>query len=166
MFAFLNGLDRKFDDLFAADFGGEPFASTHQRHHNRRRPAKRPKRRTTSRGSNRHDVEDDVSDDEPILPTRHRNKRAKPSPKPKRAKNGFITTKFAGFPPEKYTTLPEGENKCGICLSDVDTNTVYVTTVCEHIFCLTCLQTWEKTQRAEQRDKFTCPTCRESLIQN
>lgn len=105
-----------------------------------------------SSGTNVHQIEDDDT-----WGVDH--KYAEPS------SGANVPSDWNVFPPvlcKQHQIEDDNTSACAICQSVVAQGTWSVLTHCCHYFCMPCLKTWESVERKQFR--FTCPTCRKSLV--
>ena len=53
--------------------------------------------------------------------------------------------------------------ECGICGNNLVSGRNQVYTICEHLFCISCLLKWCKRCHDQGHDVPTCPLCRDPL---
>jgi hypothetical protein len=79
---------------------------------------------------------------------------------------GSISSKFLNAHSFYEVQSAKIIGECGICGDGLVSGRNQVYTMCEHLFCVSCLLKWCKQCNEQDHDVPTCPLCRDPLYNN
>ena len=81
---------------------------------------------------------------------------------------GSISSKYCAISAHSFYGVTSAKviGECGICGDGLVSGQNQVYTICEHLFCISCLLKWCKRCQDQGHDVPTCPLCRDPLYNN